>query len=144
MCCGATEGLDLPPAVIEMLARYRGLQADRGWDWGDDRIEMFRWARFAALGDVFAAYGATGDWTRAVRDVVGTDPPSGVATVRVRADGVTVHCGPPRPVVVGVPMPLDVVVDADREVAAVVAGEAFTVAAGGAGVASVAVDAAPW
>ena len=41
--------------VIEMLARYRGLPAERGWDWGDDRIEMFRWARFAALGDVFAA-----------------------------------------------------------------------------------------
>jgi hypothetical protein len=143
MCCGDAEVLDLPPAVIEMLARYRGLQSERGWDWGDDRIEMFRWARFAALGDVFAAYGATGDWTRAVWDVVGTDPPSGVATVRVRADGVTVRCGPPRPVVVGAPMPLDVVVDADREVAAVVAGEAFTVAAGGAGVATVDVDAAP-
>ena len=41
------------------------------------------------------------------------------------------------------PMPLDVVVDADREVAAVVAGEAFTVAAGGAGVATVDVDGAP-
>ena len=97
--------LDLPPAVIEMLARYRGLQADRGWDWGDDRIEMFRWARFAALGDVFAAYGETGDWPQAVRDVVGTDPPAGVVVVRVGADGATVHCGPPRPVVAGVPMP---------------------------------------
>jgi hypothetical protein len=70
-------------------------------------IEMFRWARFAALGDVFAAYGDTGDWLRAVRDVVGTDPPSGVAVVRVRDGGITVHCGPPRPVVTGVPMPLD-------------------------------------
>ena len=111
MCCGDAEVLDLPPAVIEMLARYRGLAAERGWDWGDDRIEMFRWARFAALGDVFAAYGDTGDWLRAVRDVVGTDPPSGVAVVRVRDGGITVHCGPPRPVVAGVPMPLDVVVD---------------------------------
>jgi len=144
MCCGDVELLDLPPAVIEMLARYRGLSAERGWDWGDDRIEMFRWARFAALGDVFAAYDATGDWPRAVRDVVGTDPSSGVAVVRVRDGAATVHCGPPRPVVTGVPMPLDVVVDADREVAAVVAGEAFTVAAGGAGVATVDVDGAPW
>jgi len=143
MCCGDVELLDLPPAVIEMLARYRGLSAERGWDWGDDRIEMFRWARFAALGDVFAAYDATGDWPRAVRDVVGTDPSSGVAVVRVRDGAATVHCGPPRPVVTGVPMPLDVVVDADREVAAVVAGEAFTVAAGGAGVATVDVDGAP-
>jgi hypothetical protein len=145
MCCGATEVLDLPPAVIEMLARYRGLQADRGWDWGDDRIEMFRWARFAALGDVFAAYGKTGDWPQAVRDVVGTDPPAGVVVVRVGANGVTVHCGPPRPVVVGVPVPLDVVVDSgvEREVAVVVAGEAFTVAAGGAGVATVDVDGPP-
>ena len=38
MCCGDAEVLDLPPAVIEMLARYRGLQAERGWDWGDDRV----------------------------------------------------------------------------------------------------------
>ena len=102
MCCGDAEVLDLPPAVIEMLARYRGLQAERGWDWGDDRVEMFRWARFAALGDVFAAYGDAGDWLRAVRDVVGTDPPSGIAVVRVRDGGITVHCGPPRPVVTGV------------------------------------------
>jgi hypothetical protein len=145
MCCGDAEVLDLPPAVIEMLARYRGLQAERAWDWGDDRVEMFRWARFAALGDVFAAYGETGDWPRAVRDVVGTDPPAGIAVVRVRDGAVAVHCGPPRPVVAGVPVPLDVVVvvdpGADREV--VVEGEAFTVAAGGAGVATVDVDGAP-
>ncbi len=94
MCCGDAAVLDLPPAVIEMLARYRGLQAEQGWDWGDDRIEMFRWARFAALGDVFAAYAETGDWPRAVRAVVGSDPPAGVAVVRVRADAVTVNCGP--------------------------------------------------
>src|SRR6185437_14504513 len=131
MCCG----------VIEMLARYQGLQADRGWDWGDDRIEMFRWARFAALGDVFATYGETGDWAQAVRAVVGTEPPAGIAVVRVRDGGVTVHCGPPRPVVAGVPTPLDVVVDADREVAVVVAGEAFTVV--GAGIATVDVDGPP-
>jgi len=76
-----------------------------------------------------------------VRDVVGTDPLSGVVVVRVRADRVTVHCGPARPVVAGVPTPLDVVVDADREVAVVVAGEAFTVV--GAGIATVDVDGPP-
>ena len=143
MCCGETEVLDLPPAVIAMLARYRGLQAEHGWDWGDDRIDMFRWARFARLGDVFAAYGETGDWPQAVRRVVGPAPPTGIVVVRVTDGGVDVHCGPARPVVAGSPMPLDVVVDAavDREVAAVVAGEAFTVAAGGAGVATVDVDA---
>ena len=107
MCCGDAEVLDLPPAVIEMLARYRGLQAERGWDWGDDRIDMFRWARFAALGDVFAAYGDTGDWLRAVRDVVGTDPPSGIAVVRVRDGGITVHCGPP----LALPSPRDLAAD---------------------------------
>src|SRR5690242_10571874 len=135
MCCGDADVLNLPPAVIEMLARYRSLHAEARWDWGDDRVEMFRWARFAALGDVFAAYGATGDWAQAVRDVVGTDPPPGVAVVRVRDGATTVHCGHPRPVVEGVPMPFDVVVDADREVAAIVAGEAFSVV--GAGIATV-------
>ena len=131
MCCGDAEVLDLPPAVIAMLARYRGLQAEHGWDWGDDRIDMFRWARFARLGDVFAAYGETGDWPQAVREVVGSAPPAGIVVVRVTDGGVDVHCGPARPVVAGSPMPLDVVVDAavDREVAAVVAGEAFIVAA---------------
>jgi len=29
-----------------MLAHYRRLLDERGWDWGDDQVEMFRWARF--------------------------------------------------------------------------------------------------
>jgi phage gp46-like protein len=35
MCCQETETLDLPAEVIETLAGYRRLLADRGWDWGD-------------------------------------------------------------------------------------------------------------
>ena len=100
MCCGDAEVLDLPPAVIDMLARYRGPFGRAGWDWGDERVEMFRWARFSPLGDVFAAYGDTGDWPQAVRDVVGSDPPPGIVVVRVPKAG-HVHCGPPRPVVAG-------------------------------------------
>jgi hypothetical protein len=142
VCCGDAEVLDLPPAVIAMLARYRGLQAERSWDWGDERIDMFRWARFARLGDVFAAYAQTGDWPQAVRGVVGAAPPAGVVVAVVTADGVDVLRGPARPVVAGVPTALDVVVDSrvDREVAAVVAGDALTVAARGAGVATIDVD----
>ncbi len=34
------------PLTIEMLAHYRRLLDERGWDWGDDQVEMFRWARF--------------------------------------------------------------------------------------------------
>src|SRR6185295_17390216 len=125
MCCGATEVLDLPPAVIEMLARYRGLQAEHGWDWGDDRIEMFRWARFGRLGDVFAAYAEQGDWARAVRSVVGVDPPAGIVVVRRTAEGVSISCGPPRAVIVGSTVPLDVVVDSavDHDVEASVVGQ---------------------
>ena len=143
MCCGSTERLDLPPAVIEMLARYRGLLADRGWDWGDDRIDMFRWARFGRLGDVFAAFARTGDWLQAVRSVVGLDPPSGMVVVRITADDVSVHSGPPRPAIAGTSMPVDVVVDSavDRAVHVVVAGRAFTVPERGAGVETVDLDA---
>jgi hypothetical protein len=34
MCCEATQTLDLPAEVIEMLARYRRLLAERGVDLG--------------------------------------------------------------------------------------------------------------
>jgi hypothetical protein len=143
VCCGSDERLDLPAAVIEMLACYRGLLEERGWDWGDDRIEMFRWARFGRLGDVFAAYAEHGDWPRAVRSVVGVDPPAGIAVVRVAADGVRVFNGPARPVIVGTAVQLDVVVDSavDHDVEARLAGQTVTVAAGGAGVVTVDVDA---
>ena len=139
MCCGSDEVLDLPAAVIEMLARYQGLLVERGWDWGDDRVEMFRWARFGRLGDVFAAYAAHGDWARAVRSVVGDDPPAGVVVVRAGADSVSVVCGRARPLIVGCAVALDVVLDSalDRDVEATVAGHAVRVPAGGAGVVTI-------
>ncbi len=147
MCCGADEELGLPPAVIEMLARYRALRDEHGWDWGGEEIDMFRWARFGRLGDVYAAYAQHGDWARAVRTVVGLDPPAGVVLVRVTADGVDVRCGPPRPVMPGATVPLDVVIDStvDRDVTVAAGGDTFVVPAGGAGVAAgpVTVDGAP-
>jgi hypothetical protein len=111
MCCGDDEALDLPPAVIEMLARYRALRDEHGWDWGGEEIDMFRWARFSRLGDVYAAFEQLGDWGRAVRTVVGLDPPAGIVLVRSTDDGLDVRCGPPRPVMPGATVPLDVVLD---------------------------------
>ncbi|HEX8803265.1 MAG TPA: CehA/McbA family metallohydrolase [Acidimicrobiales bacterium] len=144
MCCQDTEVLDLPPAVIEMLAHYRRLQAERSWDWGDDRIEMFRWARFSRLGDVFAAMAETGDWPAAVRSVVGDEVPAGVVVVALGPDGPSARTGPPRPVVAGRTTPIDVVVDSalDRAAVVEVAGEPVPVAAGGAAVRTVDVDGA--
>jgi hypothetical protein len=144
MCCGSNEPLNLPAAVIEMLARYHGLLEERGWDWGDDRIDMFRWARFGRLGDVFAAYAEHGDWPRAVRSVVGVDPPAGIVVVCVSADAVSIACGPARPVIVGSAVPLDVVLDStlDRDVEVSVAGHTLTVPARGVNVATIDIDAA--
>ncbi len=51
MCCHDDAALDLPPAVIEMVARYRRLRAEQGVGWGEEAFpDMFRWARFARLG----------------------------------------------------------------------------------------------
>jgi hypothetical protein len=111
VCCGNDDELGLPPAVIEMLARYRALRDEHGWDWGGEEIDMFRWARFGRLGDVYAAYAEHGDWAQAVRTVVGADPPAGIVLVRVTGDGMDVRCGPPRPVMPGATVPLDVVID---------------------------------
>ena len=38
MCCEHAQELNLPPAVIEMLARYRDLQRRHGWDWGEENL----------------------------------------------------------------------------------------------------------
>jgi hypothetical protein len=111
MCCESTELLDLPPEVVEMIAHYRRLAGERGWDWGDDRIEMFRWARFSLLGDVFAGFAACGDWATAVRDVVGDEPPPGIVVVRLHADGPTFATGPARRAIAGCGVPVDVILD---------------------------------
>ena len=69
--------------MIEALAQYRRLLDDRGWDWGDEQFDFFRWARFTQLGSVFAEYAVTGDWAQAIRAVIGTDVPVGVVVVRI-------------------------------------------------------------
>src|SRR4051812_29682613 len=108
MCCHDAHTLDLPPAVIEMLAHYRRLQHERGWDWGDDHLPgLFRWARFALLGPVMERAGPDGDWAGALRSVLGDEVPAGIVVIR---DGLAIT-GPPRPVIPGRTTPIDVVVD---------------------------------
>jgi hypothetical protein len=88
VCCQETRTLNLPPAVIDALARYRRLLGERAWDWGDEQLPgFFRWARFSLLGPVFEAVAETGDWASAIRSVVGDDVPPGIVVVRVGEDG---------------------------------------------------------
>jgi hypothetical protein len=144
MCCQAPGALDLPAEVIEMVARYRALRAERGWDWGDDRPDdLFRWSRFRALGPVLEAYGETGDWAAAVRSVLGAELPAGIAVVAVGPDRrPAVRTGPPRLAVPGRPVQLDVVLDsaAAEEVTVTVAGRATPVPAGGAAIVTLDLD----
>ena len=143
MCCGDDRGAGPPPAVIEMwpaTGACRPIAAGTGATSGS-RCSAGPGSRRSATSSRRTARPATGR-----RPCARWSAPTarGIVVVRV-LEGGRVHCGPPRPVVAGVPMPLDVVVDSavDREVAVVVAGEAFTVAAGGAGVATVDVDGPP-
>ncbi len=107
MCCDHGPALDLPPAVIEMLAHYRDLQRRHGWDWGEEQLPaLFRWSRFQLLGPVLERAGADGDWAGALRSVIGDDVPSGI--VVIRADG-RADTGPPRPLIAGRTVPIDVV-----------------------------------
>jgi hypothetical protein len=145
MCCQTPGTLGLPAAVIEMLARYRRLLHDRGWDWGDDRIDFFRWARFSLLGPVFDAFAATGDWAKAIRSVIGPDPPAGIVVVQVGRDGgLRADVGPARIAIAGHTVPIDVVADsaADADLSLVVAGRQVRVAPGGAAVATIDLDGA--
>ena len=87
MCCQDTNTLSLPAPVIETLAQYRRLLDERGWDWGDEQIDLFRWTRFTKFGAVFAEYAATGDWAQAIRSVIDADVPVGVVVVRVDESG---------------------------------------------------------
>src|SRR5919198_4534748 len=131
MCCEAGETLGLPAAVIEALARYNRLLDERGWDWGDDRIEVFRWLRFAEFGPILDAFAATGDWPKAVRSVVGDDLPPGVALVRIDQDGTPrADVGPARTAIAGRAVDVDVVVDSatEADLALVVAGREVRVA----------------
>ena len=141
MCCHDDAALDLPPAVIEMVARYRRMRAEQGVGWGEEAFpDMFRWARFARLGPAFDAFAASGDWAGAVRAAVGADVPAGLALVTVGADGgLTARTGPARPVVPGTTVQIDVVLDstADRDLVFTVDGAEVPVPAHGAGLRTV-------
>src|SRR5919202_1705047 len=99
MCCGDEEELGLPPAVIEMLARYRRLRDEQGFGWGEAALpDFFRWARFSVLGPAFDEFAASGDWSAAVRAAIGDEVPAGLVLVTVGADGgLSARTGPPRP-----------------------------------------------
>ena len=143
MCCETTATLDLPADVIEMLAHYRRLLDERGWDWGDDRIGLFRWLRFSEFGPVLDAFTATGDWPKAVRSVIGDHPPAGVVLVRIDQDGKPrAGVGPARTAIAGRTVDVDVVVDsaAGADLVLVVADREVRVAPLGVTVETVAVD----
>lgn len=144
MCCEDAERLDLPPAVIEMVAHYRRLRDEQGFGWGEDALpDFFRWARFSRLGPAFDELAATGDWAAAVRTAVGNRVPAGLVLVTVRDDGLDVRTGPARPVITGGAQQIDVVLDSatERDAVVSVCGEAVDVPAGGAGLAVLDLDA---
>src|SRR5436309_5927212 len=117
MCCEATGTMRLPVEVVETLARYNRLLDERGWDWGDDRIELFHWERFSQHGPLLDQLAAGGDWAGAIRSVIGDDVPAGTAVVRVgRGGGLHADLGPARPGIAGRTVPIDVVVDSAAEV----------------------------
>jgi hypothetical protein len=146
VCCQETRMLNLPPEVIETLARYRRLLSERGWDWGDEQLpDFFRWARFSLIGPVFEAVAETGDWASAVRSVVGDDAPPGIVVVRIDEERVLrAEVGPARPSVAGRSVAIDVVVDsaADADLDLTVAGREVRVAPRGAAIETVDLDGA--
>lgn len=145
MCCDDDEELGLPPAVIEMLARYRQMRDRQGFGWGEEALpDFFRWARFSLLGPAFDEFAGSGDWSAAVRAAVGDDVPAGLVLVSVAADGgLTARTGPPRPAISGSPVPVDVVLDsaAGTDLVVTVAGVEVPAPAGGAGLRTVDLDA---
>jgi hypothetical protein len=145
MCCEATGTMRLPVEVVETLARYNRLLDERGWDWGDDRIELFRWERFSQHGPLLDQLAAGGDWAGAIRSVIGDDVPAGTVVVRVgRGGGLHADLGPARPGIAGRTVPIDVVVDSAAEVdlSLTVAGRQVRVAPLGAAVETIAIDGA--
>ena len=145
MCCEALETLKLPAEVIETLASYRRLLAERSWDWGDEQVDFFRLFRFAQFGPVLAELGPTGDWAGAVRSVIGASVPGGMVAVRIDAGGgLRVDVGPPRIAIAGRSVAIDVIIDsaADSDVTVAVAGHDMRVAPHGAAVDTIEVDGA--
>jgi hypothetical protein len=145
MCCEATGTLGLPAEVIEALAHYRRLLDERGWDWGDDRVELFRWARFSMFGPVLEAFWASGDWASAIRSVIGDQVPAGMVVVRVGGGGgLRADVGSPRTAIAGRTARIDVLVDSavDADLELTVAGRRVRVGALGVGVEPVDLDGA--
>jgi hypothetical protein len=145
VCCGEDEVLNLPAAVIEMLARYRRLRDEQGFGWGEDALpDLFRWSRFSLLGPAFDELAQSGDWAAAVRAAVGHDlPPAGVAVVSIAAGGqLRVRSGSLRVGLAGRPRPVDVLLlsAADRDLTVSVGGVAVLVPAQGVELRTVDVD----
>jgi len=143
VCCGVGERLNLPAEVIEALARYRAELGGRGWDWGDDRIEFFRWARHRLLAPVALQFAASGDWPAAIRQVLAGGVPAGTAVLRVGRDGgLRAEAGPARAGIAGRSVTVEVVVDSAADAAATVrvAGREVGVAALGAVIETVELD----
>lgn len=72
MCCQEDDDHQLPPAVVAMLAEYRRLSDERGWDWSGDLAAVA--ARFSGVASSFR-YG----WL--------TDPAQFAAAMRESTDG---------------------------------------------------------
>lgn len=116
MCCSEHAVLNMPPPVIEMLARYRLLQRTQGHGWGEDALpDLFTWARFSLLGGAFDEFAATGDWAQAVRTVIANrDLPPGFFVITLGSDAdFTVAGGPELRGLSGKHVDVDVIVLAD-------------------------------
>jgi hypothetical protein len=146
MCCQETRTLNLPPEVIEALARYRRLLDERGWDWGDEQLpDFFRWARFSLLGPVFDAVADTGDWAKAIRSVIGDDVPPGIIVARIdERGGLHADVGVARAAIPGQAVAIDVVIDSavDGELSLTVAGREVEIAPLGAQIETIDLDGA--
>ena len=151
MCCGDTETFDLPPAAIEAIAHYRRLRAERGNDWGDERLEFVRWASYALVGPSLGRYMETGDLPGAVRGVLAEGIPSGVVVVTLGANGANganggstrAAAGPLRLAIAGNPTRVDIVLDSatDTETRVTIGGREIAVEPHGVGLRTIEVDA---
>ncbi|WP_238495884.1 CehA/McbA family metallohydrolase [Streptosporangium sp. KLBMP 9127] len=127
------------------MAHYRRLRDERGWDWGDDQIDLFKWIRFSLFGPIYDAFAATGNWPKAVRAVIGDDVPAGIVMVRVDEGGTPrADVGPARTAIAGHGIDIDVVIESelDTAVSLTVAGAEVRVPPRGAQVETVRLDGA--